>query len=158
MNPQKSATAARWSARVLSGLILLFWGFFLVAHLLADELRPSTSADSAILASIVAALAGLALAWRWELAGAVTTLLAIAVCAALNWKVLVFPGTLIPLAALLFLTAWWISHRRWGHNEMGSQMQVTRHGLDAHPAERTRAEPAARAVDDDRHADSADST
>lgn len=114
-------SAARWSARILSGLILLFWGFFLTAHLLGDELRPSTAADSAILASLAAALAGLALAWRWELAGAVTTLLAIAVCAALNWKVLVFPGTLIPVAAVLFLTAWWISRRRRGHNGLGSQ-------------------------------------
>ena len=121
MNPGVSATAARWSARLLSGLILLFWGYFLAAHLLANELRPSTAADSAILASLVAALAGLALAWRWELAGAVTTLLANAVCAALNWKVLVFPGTLIPVTAVLFLAAWWISHRRRGHNEIGSQ-------------------------------------
>lgn len=111
MNTGVSATAARWSARILSGLILLFWGFFLAAHLLGDEGRPSrplNSADYAIFASMLASLAGLAVAWRWELAGAVTTLLAIVVCAALNWKVLVFPGTLILVAALLFLTAWWI--------------------------------------------------
>lgn len=115
MKTVSSATAVRWSARLLSGLILLFWGFFLVAHLLEEEGRPSrplTAADYAIVASIVAALAGLAASWRWELAGAVTTLLAIAVCATLNWKVLVFPGTLIPVAALLFLTAWWIGRRR----------------------------------------------
>ena len=124
MNPGVSATAARWSARLLSGLILLFWGFFLVAHLLDDEgspSRPLNATDYAIVASIVAALAGLALAWRWELAGAVTALLAIVVCAALNWKVLVFPGTLIPVTAALFLAAWWISHRRRGHNDLGSQ-------------------------------------
>jgi hypothetical protein len=109
-----SATAARWSARLLSGLILLFWGFFLAAHLLGDEgraSRPLTAADYAIVASIVTALAGLAVSWRWELAGAVTTLLAIAVCTALNWKVLIFPGTLIPVTALLFLSAWWIGRR-----------------------------------------------
>jgi hypothetical protein len=125
MKTVSSATAARWCARLLSGLLLLFWGFFLAAHLLGDEGRPSrpmTAADCAIVASLVAALAGLAVSWRWELAGAVTTLLAIVVCAALNWKVLVFPGTLIPVAALLFLTAWWISHRRRGRNELGSQM------------------------------------
>jgi uncharacterized membrane protein (GlpM family) len=124
MNPGLSAQAARWSARILSGLILLFWGFFLASHLLGDEGRPSrplNAADYAIVASLVAALAGLAASWRWELAGAVTTLLAIVVCAALNWKVLVFPGTLIPVTAVLFLTAWWISHRRRGHNGLGSQ-------------------------------------
>jgi hypothetical protein len=47
----------------------------------------------------------------------VTTLLAIAVCAALNWKVLIFPGTLMPVAALLFLTAWWIARRRFPAND-----------------------------------------
>jgi hypothetical protein len=115
MKTDVSATAARWSARILSGLILLFWGFFLVAHLLREEGRPSrplNAADYAIVASIMTALVGLAVAWRWELAGAVTTLLAILVCAALNWKVMVFPGTLIPVAALLYLTASWIGRRR----------------------------------------------
>jgi hypothetical protein len=114
MQAAMSATVVRWSARLLSGLILLFWGFFLAAHLLGDEGRPSrplTAADYAIVTSILVALSGLAVAWRWELAGAVTTLLAIAVCAALNWKVLVFPGTLIPVTALLFLSAWWIGRR-----------------------------------------------
>ncbi len=75
MNAGVSATAARWSARLLSGLILLFWGFFLVAHLLGEGGKPSrplTIADYVIVASIVAALAGLAVAWRWELAGAIT--------------------------------------------------------------------------------------
>ena len=117
MNSGVSARAARWSARLLSGLILLFWGYFLAAHLLGEEGRPSrplNAADYAIVASIVAALAGLAVAWRWELAGAVTTLLAIAVCAALNWKVLIFPGTLIPVAALLFLLAWNLMRSRAG--------------------------------------------
>jgi hypothetical protein len=120
MNSSVSARAARWTARILSGLILLFWGFFLVAHLLGDEGRPSrplTAADYAIVASVAAALVGLGMSWRWELAGAVTTLLAIAVCAALNWKVLIFPGTLIPVAALLFLTAWWIGRRRSPAND-----------------------------------------
>lgn len=115
MNSSVSVTVVRWTARLLGGMILLFWGFFLAAHLLGDEGRPTrplTGVDYAIVASIVAALAGLAAAWRWEVAGALATLLAIAICAALNWKVLVFPGTLIPVAALLFLTAWWIGHGR----------------------------------------------
>ncbi len=123
MNTGVSATAARWGARLLSGLILLFWGFFLVAHLAGDEGRPSrplNAADYVIVASIAAALTGLAVAWRWELAGAVTTLFAMVVCAALNWKVLIFPGILIPLAAVLFLAAWWVSHRR-SHIGIGSE-------------------------------------
>jgi hypothetical protein len=70
---------------------------------------------------MVAALAGLAAMWRCEVAGVATTLLAIAICAALNCKVLVFPGTLIPVTALVDLTVRWISHGPRGHNQWGSR-------------------------------------
>lgn len=106
---------ARWSARVLSGLIVLFFGFFLVAHLVGDQGRPSRPLvwnDYVILVTLVLSLIGLLLAWKWELAGAAITLISIAVCAAVNWKVLVFPGALIPLAALLYLLSWWLNGSR----------------------------------------------
>ena len=102
----------RWSARVLSALIVLFFGFFLIAHLIGDQGRPSRPLvwnDYVILTTLVVSLAGLMLAWKWELAGAAITLLAIAVCAAVNWRVLVFPGALIPITAFLFLLSWWMS-------------------------------------------------
>jgi hypothetical protein len=70
-----------------------------------------------LLASIVVSLAGLAAAWRWELAGAVTTLLAYMVCQALNWQGLDSPYTLIPVNALLFLTAWCLGRRRSPAND-----------------------------------------
>jgi hypothetical protein len=107
---RRAATAVRWSARLLSGAILLFWGLFLVAHVIGGEgspSRPLALEDYLILATLVASLAGLALAWRWEAAGAAITLVAAAGCAAVNWKVLVFPGTLIPVTGLLFLISWW---------------------------------------------------
>jgi len=106
-----AAPLVRWTARTLSALVLLFWGFFLVAHLLggsAAAARDLTIHDYAILGSLCVSLAGLAVAWRWELAGGAVALAAIAVCAALNWRVLVFPGTLIPIAALLFWLAAWL--------------------------------------------------
>lgn len=112
-----SAAAVRRGARWLSVLILLFWGFFMIAHLLGDEGRPSRPlvwADYAALASLVSSLAGLALAWRWERAGAFVTLAAVAACAAVNWKILVSPGALIPAAAALFLLSWW-AHRPRRH-------------------------------------------
>lgn len=106
---------ARWSARVLSGLIVLFFGFFLVAHLFGDQggpSRPLVWNDYVILVTLVLSLVGLLLAWKWELAGAAITLISIAICAAVNWKVLVFPGALIPLAALLYLLSWWLTGSR----------------------------------------------
>ena len=110
----KSANVVRWTARALSGVILLVWGVFLVAHALASEgsPRPLVWRDYAILGALVVSLAGLAAAWKWEAAGAVTTLVALAACAALNWRVLVFPGALIPVAAMLFLVAWALGKAR----------------------------------------------
>jgi len=103
-------TTFRWSARILSSLIVLFYGFFLVAHLVGDQgvaSRPLVWSDYAILATLVISLLSLLLAWKWEFAGAAIALAAIMVCAVLNWRVLVFPGTLIPVSALLYLLSWW---------------------------------------------------
>lgn len=109
---QSAAPAVRWAARILSSLILLFWGFMLIEHLVGDAGRPSRPLvwqDTAILTTLMVSLLGLVLAWKWELPGAALTLAAISLCAVFNWKVLVFPGTLIPIAAALFLTGWCLS-------------------------------------------------
>ena len=105
------ALVARWGARILSGMLLLFFGFFLIAHLIGDAgraSRPLTWEDYFGLASLSVSLAGLAVAWKWERTGAVITLAAMAACAAVNWKVLLFPTLLIPLTAVLFLLSWWM--------------------------------------------------
>jgi hypothetical protein len=110
-----SAGVARWAARILSGLILLVWGGFGAAHVLGEEgrsSRPLTWADYVILAAVAVSLVGLGVAWRWERVGAATALLAVGVCAAVTWKVLVFPGTLIPITAALFLCSWWLGRAR----------------------------------------------
>lgn len=108
-------TGVRWSARILSGLIMLFWGFFLVASLVGDAARssrPLATGDYIILVTLVISLAGLGVAWKWEFIGAVVTLAATLIAAAVNWRVLVFPPALIPLAASLFLLCWWMNRTR----------------------------------------------
>lgn len=110
-------TVTRWGARFLSALILLFWGFFIVANLVGDaerSSRPLNTTDYIIMTTLGLALTGLGLAWKWELAGGLLTLGAVALCAVANWKVLVFPGTLIPVTACLFLFSWWLNRRRVG--------------------------------------------
>jgi hypothetical protein len=105
------AKSVRWLARILSGAIFLFWGWFMIASLVGEEgrsSRPLHLHDVGILVTLTAAIVGLAIAWRREVIGAAATLVAIGLCAILNWRVLVFPGTLIPLAALLFVSARWI--------------------------------------------------
>ncbi|HEX6284202.1 MAG TPA: hypothetical protein VFZ71_04980 [Pyrinomonadaceae bacterium] len=98
-------TLTRWTARVLTILIVLFFGFFLIGHLLGDQGRPSRPLnwnDYVILTSLIISLAGLLLAWKWERIGGAIALIAIVICAFANWQVLIFPGTLIPLTALLY--------------------------------------------------------
>lgn len=108
-----SAIILRWAARLLSAVIVLFWGFFLLADLFGDAARSTRQfiwADYLILGGIIAAVIGLALAWKWELFGAAFTLIAFGVVAVINWRVVIFPGTLIPITAVLFLASWW-THR-----------------------------------------------
>lgn len=107
------ATILRWSARVLGGVIVLFWGFFLLAHLFGEagsSSRPLIWADYLSLGALIAAIISLAMAWKWELPGAIATLIAFGIVAAVNWRVAIFPGTLIPITAFLFLASWWL-HR-----------------------------------------------
>jgi hypothetical protein len=98
-------TIARWAARVLTCVIVLFFGFFLVAHFFGEQGRPTRPLhwqDYVILITLVVSLAGLLMAWKWERMGAAIALVAIVICAVVNWKVLIFPGTLIPFTALLY--------------------------------------------------------
>ncbi|MGE0126639.1 MAG: hypothetical protein AB7U82_00940 [Blastocatellales bacterium] len=113
--PPPIITGVRWSARILSALILLFWGFFIVASIVGDEARssrPLVTSDYIVLATTTISLAGLAAAWKWELIGAVITLVATLIAATVNWRVLAFPPVLIPFAASLFLFCWWMNRTR----------------------------------------------
>ena len=107
-----SVVLVRWSARILSSLIVLFFGFFLVADLIGDQgrgSRPLAWSDYVILTTLVVSLVGLLLAWKWEFAGAAIALIAIVVCAMVNWRILVSPGALIPINSALYLLSWWLS-------------------------------------------------
>ena len=101
-----SATTVLWSARMLTLAILCLWGFFMVAHVLGDAEGSSHALnmnDYASLVLMVASVVGLGLALKWERLGATMAIAAVAVGAVFNWRVLVFPPALIPIAAVLFL-------------------------------------------------------
>jgi hypothetical protein len=103
---RRGAVEIHWAARLLSLAVLAFWGAMLFGHLTGDAGRPSRPLgwqDFAMLGGTITALAGLAAAWKWERVGAVTSLVATGATALLNWRVLAFPATLIPISALLFL-------------------------------------------------------
>jgi len=95
-----------WSARILTGVVLCFWGFFIIAHLLGDDgapSRPLAFSDYAILSMMAVSLLGLGVALKWERIGAPLALVGVAAGAVFNWRVLLFPTALIPLAAVLFV-------------------------------------------------------
>lgn len=115
-------TVTRWTARALTCLVVLFFGFFLIAHLVGDHgsgSRPLIWADYVMLTTLVGSLVGLLLAWRWESTGAAIALIAIVICAVVNWRVLVFPGTLIPITALLYSVSWATSRRPFSRRLVG---------------------------------------
>jgi hypothetical protein len=105
----------RWGARLLSTGILLFWGWFLIAHLFGEEgppSRPRVWQDSVGLTALVAALVGLALAWKWELLGGLMALVAYMILGVVNWRALGGPYILWPITAVMFLTSAWLSAAR----------------------------------------------
>ncbi len=80
----------------------------LKADFVGDQGRPSRPlawGDYVILTTLIVSLAGLLLAWKWELAGAAIALIAIVVCAIVNWQILVSPGALIAINALLYFVS-----------------------------------------------------
>jgi hypothetical protein len=92
-------------------LILGFWGYFIVVHIFGGAeppSRPLTANDFAQLAMMLLWLLGLAVAWRWELVGAVATLTGAMIGALLNQNAVAL--ALIPcVPAVMFLLCWWWS-------------------------------------------------
>jgi len=68
---------------------------------------------------MVISLAGLGVAWKWELLGGAMTLGAVLIGAVVNWRAFVSLTALIPLAAILFLLSWWMSRTRMDHPVVG---------------------------------------
>lgn len=102
-------------ARLMTVAILSFWGYFIVAHLVGNAgaaSRPLVRHDYASFGLMVCSLLGLAIALRRERPGAILTLIAVMLGTLFNWRVLLFPGTLIPMTAVLFL---FVSSRRSGN-------------------------------------------
>jgi hypothetical protein len=109
--------ALTYLPRVLSGLVLLTMGGFMLAYFIGGEetsSRALTLADHAGLAALLTSLVGLAAAWKWERLGATIALAAVAVGAALNWGVVMFPLVVIPIVAVLFLLCAWLKNNTLG--------------------------------------------
>jgi|ERR1035441_3789752 hypothetical protein len=118
----RTVSTVRWTARTLSVLILLFWGFFIMAGFVGSIRgeHPGTLSthDRIGLTLMFAWLVGLLVAWKWELAGATLTLAAILIQAFfINWRVLEGLGVLPPITALLFVFCGCIGRQSRQHNQ-----------------------------------------
>ena len=111
-----AAPFLRWGARLLSAGILLFWGWFLIAHLFGEEgppSRPRVWQDYAGLTAMVVALVGLALAWKWEVLGGLMTLVGFVILAVVSdLGIPASPFILWPITAMMFLTSAWLGAAR----------------------------------------------
>lgn len=102
----------RWTARIMSLAIILFWGFFILMYTFGPERSlPKNLPDAIAFTAMLVTLASLAAAWKWERAGSLIALAAVLVQGIINWKIFLAPSILMPITALLFLICGWLSNR-----------------------------------------------
>ena len=98
-----------WLTRIFSGLFVAFALFMFAGYRIFPEGEPKPLTSDAMLELSVAGvgLAGLLLAWKWELVGAILSLAAFIVAGLIN--PMVFQPTLVyawPISASLFILLW----------------------------------------------------
>ncbi len=115
--PHSPVKVIRIVARALSALIILFFGFVFVGELASrigltpapsGGLPPLSTVDAIQFYSMAVMFIGLGLAWKWELAGSLITLLPAIMDGILNPRALMVV-LLIAAPAILFLVCWWRS-------------------------------------------------
>ena len=108
--PARFVPWVRWTARILAATFFLFWGAFFVEHLVEWFSRggPKPLRIALLQAMHFVLLAGFVLAWKYELAGALTIAVAgvafFSQVAGPRFLMFTVP-TLVP--ALLFAWTWW---------------------------------------------------
>jgi hypothetical protein len=109
VQPNKLVPLTRWGGRLLGLLLLLFWGAFFVEHLSEWFIRPFPRHPPLKICFYMGLhfliLAGLLLAWRWEVAGSLlvigSSLVFFQHVAGANFP-LFFGVTAVPAFLLLF--------------------------------------------------------
>jgi len=102
----------RWLARILGVLVVIFW-ILKILDPQSGDLQQVAPVDAFLLSLTGLALAGLLLAWRWELAGGIFTLV-MRLIREIAWVILkgnwmigfLILWVMIATPAILFLAAW----------------------------------------------------
>ena len=99
-----------WSTRVLSILIIVFSIVLFLAYTLfpeSEEIKPYTTKEIIGFIIVVIGFIGLLLAWKWEIPGAIISLIAFCGLAVVFPKVLIpSPMYIWPVTAILFVVLW----------------------------------------------------
>ena len=110
----KSIKIFRWTLRVFSGILILF---FLIMFIGETFFSPESLNSAPLSANAIIQLAifgiimlGLGLAWKWELTGGLIALVAYVAMAIISPRILEFPILfLYPATGILFIMLWVIS-------------------------------------------------
>ena len=106
----KTTKVIRWIARILGLLLILLTLFFAIAQSITEHNPTSEPTPIVMILVGVLMLGGLGLAWKWELIGALISLVGFFGVGILNPNGLLMPMMyLFPLTAILFLICWWLS-------------------------------------------------
>ena len=97
----------RWIARIIGLLLILLTLYFMIGEGLTEH-RPNAQPTPIINILVgVLMLGGLGLAWKWELIGALTSLVGFIGVAIVNPDALTRPGMfLFAIPSILFLLCW----------------------------------------------------
>lgn len=116
---EKAINALCWTARIWGLLILVITILAIIGHIIAPDTEPGTypPAENLIPVSIVISVLGLAVAWKWKLAGALINIGFFSLNLLIYWLIqghfLPFPVILvlspIYIPGILFLVCWFLT-------------------------------------------------
>ena len=100
---EKAINALCWTARIWGLLILVITVLVLVSHIIFPDTEPGTypPAENLIPVSIFISVLGLAIAWKWKLAGALINLGFFSLNLLIYWLI---QGKFLPLPVILVLS------------------------------------------------------
>jgi len=109
----KTTRVLRRIARILGLLLILLTLVFAIPQLMSEGKPTAEPPQIANILAGVIMLGGLALAWKWELIGALISLVGFIGVGILKPDVMIMPMMyLFPLTAILFLICWRLSKLR----------------------------------------------
>jgi len=118
----KSIKIFRWTIRIWSGILILFFLFMFIGetYFPPESLNSQPLSSNAILQLVIFGiiLIGLGIAWKWELTGGIVAIIAFVLLAIINPNTIQMPLLLLyPATAILFIGLWTFFRKEIKGNE-----------------------------------------